>query len=485
MNRRAFLLAASGLTAAAITPEAVYAAAANAQPEWALAVGDIEADLAPQPLKLIHGRAPEGLSGTLYRNGPARFRRPGANATHWFDGDGLMRAFQLRDGQAQLRARFVDTAKRRADTAANAVITPGFGTKGGAGAHIGGNDDTNAANTSVIAVGGQLWALWEAGSPYAMDRDSLVTLGPKTLRPDLAHMPFTAHPRIEPTGRIWNLGQNGKDCIVWRIAPSGELEKAELIELPRASYIHDFTATDRHLIIVLQPWVQDHFELPYANSLTWRPELATQVLVLDKDDLSRRKVYELPAFFFFHLGDAWADSAGAIHFDACIDADAGFAASGASALLTGRYTPGPAPRLVLVSLGVDGLATMTPSGGPGEFPRADARFAGGQRRFTTHSAVRSASKPLFQGVAVTDWTSQTTQTFDYGVHQAAEELLFVPRPGGSDEFDGWLIGSSLNLKARATELHVFDARRVAEGPLASWRAQAALPVGFHGAFVQA
>ena len=485
MDRRAFLFAASGLAAAALTPEAVYAAAANSAPDWLLATGDIEADLSPQPMTLIHGRAPEGLAGTLYRNGPAKFRRPGGNATHWFDGDGLMRSFRIQDGQARLAGRFVDTPKRRADTAANAVVTPGFGTKALPGAHIGDNDDTNAANTSVIAVGGELWALWEAGSPFVMDRDSLATVGPKTFSPDLAHMPFTAHPRIEPNGRIWNLGQNGKQCIVWRVAPTGDLEKAEVIELPRASYIHDFTATDRHLVIVLQPWIQDHFQLPYAASLTWRPELATQVLVLDKDDLTKRRVFELPAFFFFHLGDAWADKAGAIHFDACIDSDASFAAAGASAILTGQYKKGPAPKLVLISLGADGLATMTPSGGAGEFPRADARFAGAARRYTTHSDVRSETKPLFQGVAVTDWQAQTTQRFDYGAHQAAEELLFTPRPGAAEEFDGWLIGTTLNLKARATELHVFDARHVADGPVASWRAQATLPVGFHGAFVKA
>jgi all-trans-8'-apo-beta-carotenal 15,15'-oxygenase len=40
------------------------------------------------------------------------------------------------------------------------------------------------------------------------------------------------------------------------------------------------------------------------------------------------------------------------------------------------------------------------------------------------------------------------------------------------------------VKARATELHVFDARRVEAGPLVSWRASAALPVTFHGCFAQ-
>lgn len=62
--------------------------------------------------------------------------------------------------------------------------------------------------------------------------------------------------------------------------------------------------------------------------------------------------------------------------------------------------------------------------------------------------------------------------------------MFAPRPGGSAAFDGWLVGTTLNLKAKASELHVFDARRVADGPVCSLRAEAALPVSFHGNFVR-
>ena len=66
-----------------------------------------------------------------------------------------------------------------------------------------------------------------------------------------------------------------------------------------------------------------------------------------------------------------------------------------------------------------------------------------------------------------------------------EEAVFVPRPAGTDELDGWLLAPSVNLLARATELHVFDARRVASGPICTWRADVVLPVSLHGAFVSA
>jgi all-trans-8'-apo-beta-carotenal 15,15'-oxygenase len=66
-----------------------------------------------------------------------------------------------------------------------------------------------------------------------------------------------------------------------------------------------------------------------------------------------------------------------------------------------------------------------------------------------------------------------------------EEAVFVARPDGSAELDGWLLAPSVNTRAKATELHVFDARRIAEGPLCTWRADRVLPVSLHGTFVRA
>ncbi|MFN7397738.1 MAG: carotenoid oxygenase family protein [Sandaracinobacter sp.] len=48
-----------------------------------------------------------------------------------------------------------------------------------------------------------------------------------------------------------------------------------------------------------------------------------------------------------------------------------------------------------------------------------------------------------------------------------------------------LVGTTRNLKARATELHILDAARITAGLIASCRADVALPVGFHGCFAPA
>ena len=227
MNRRQMLHSLSGIALASVVgPEVAHAraqlaAGADAGIDWRVAFADLDADVARAPMRLVEGRAPAGLAGSLYRNGPGKFHRPGGSVDHWFDGDGLMRAFRVADGKATLEARFVDTAKRRTDSAAGAVVTPGFGTPTRPGARLAGNDDANAANISVMPVGDELWALWEAGSPIAMDPRDLSTKGVKTLRPDLAQMPFLAHPRSDPGGDIWSLGVSGAKAIVWRVGRDG------------------------------------------------------------------------------------------------------------------------------------------------------------------------------------------------------------------------------------------------------------------------
>ena len=129
MDRRALLGSAmlAGLTV--IAPDQALAGAAPA--DWTLGVADIDADIPPAAMTRVAGRAPAGLAGTLYRNGPAKFRRAGGASGHWFDGDGLVRKFTLGAGGATLAARFVDTPKRRLETSLDSIVIPGFGTNRG------------------------------------------------------------------------------------------------------------------------------------------------------------------------------------------------------------------------------------------------------------------------------------------------------------------------------------------------------------------
>ena len=485
LARRNFLLGAAATAAAAVlTPDVVRAAQAlEAASDWSLATGDVEGDVAPRALRLVHGRAPEGLKGTLYRNGPAKFRRPGGSSQHWFDGDGMMRRWHLEDGEVQLTARFADTPKRRQEAEVGSMLMPGFGTLADPRARIGSADDASPANTSVIKVGDAIWALWEAGSPLEMDAVTLETRGFVTLSPELKAMPFLAHPKIEPDGRIWNLGVAEDYAMIYRLAADGRLEDSEMIRLPSTSYVHDFTATDRHLVILLQPWVKTTRVMPLSKAYQWLPDMGSKVLVIDKADLSQRRIFELPPIGFFHVGEAWEDASGTLCFDVAAHRDMRFAAHGAEEVLNGQPIGAEPAEMAMVVLTPDGKGRLERTGVVGEFPRSDPRRAGLERRYSLHTTGERKDKPLASATAVTDWKTGQTRQFDFGAGHVVDEMVYVPKPGSTREDEAWLVGPTINLKAGVSELHVLDLARVEDGPVCTWQADVALPAAFHGNWV--
>ena len=133
-------------------------------------------------------------------------------------------------------------------------------------------------------------------------------------------MPFSAHPRIEPDGTMWNFGVTSSKGLlsIYRIKPSGELAAATTIAVPDIAMVHDFAVTERHLVFLLPPFVFDqekfHAGRTFLESHDWKPQLGLRVLVLDKDRLDAPRWFELPPGFVFHIGNA-CEEGGVIRLD--------------------------------------------------------------------------------------------------------------------------------------------------------------------------
>lgn len=122
--------------------------------------------------------------------------------------------------------------------------------------------------------------------------------------------------------------------------------------------------------------MQDGIKFPLSTAMSWKPELGTRVLVIDMDDLTKRRVFELPAFSFFHMADGWEEKDGTIRFDGCIEADPTIGQRAASALLRGQHIKAPTPMLTQFVLRPDGKAEMLMARVAAEFPANDNRMAG-------------------------------------------------------------------------------------------------------------
>jgi all-trans-8'-apo-beta-carotenal 15,15'-oxygenase len=479
LSRRGFL----GASAIALGAAAAGPALAKPAGDWRIGFRTPTAQgLGPARMRRVSGRMPKGFSGTLYRNGPAQLTYGTTPVGHWFDGDGMVHRIRFGEGEVMHAARFVGTPKRKAEQAAGKFLSGGFGSRADPSFVIDSPDATNAANTSVMMAGGELLALWEAGSAWRVDPVTLESRAPKVWREDLAGMPFLAHPKREPDGRVWNLAMGAGRIGVYRISPSGDLEDFTMVETGVTAYLHDFAITETKILILLQPWVAGEFSLPFISAYRWRPEQGLRVLILDKADLSKRRWAQAPARAFYHTGGAWEDTDGTIRVDAVFYPEPVLGMGGAVDLIRGESTgPGfPTGRLSMLEIPPAGDARIEETLLGGEFPQVDPRRQGLSRRLTAIASEDAPGRPGATALSVFDWDTGATSRHRFGASHIVEEHLFVPKPGGTGESDAWLVGTALNLRAAAMEVSIFDAARLGDGPVGVWRADYAWPLGFHG-----
>jgi all-trans-8'-apo-beta-carotenal 15,15'-oxygenase len=498
MNRRSFL---SGLALAAsssaLAPAKVWAgdtgglstadafAARRANEPWLMGWENAPGELDRSALT-IEGRLPSALRGSFFRNGPAQHSRGTVRYDHWFDGDGMIHRWGLGEGRVSYKNRFVKTAKRDAEVAAGRFIYPAGGTEIPGSAGVTSPDGINVANTSILAVGDKIWALWEGGSPTRMDAKTLETEGFVTLADNLRGAPFSAHPRVGSDGRIWNIGSLGSMMAVYRLKPDGSLDGVKLHAIPQVGLIHDFILTHKSVVVILPSTTLISGDEPLFTRVLGVAGQAMRVVVFDRETLLQTRSADLPPGYVFHFGNGWEDDVGTIRFDMCQSPD-----------LDHLQRMRPVMRGDLAALGqgntVSKMVTIPVTGDVGleviaaatEFPRINPNFNTRHNRYVyaaTQTAPGAGSIWL-DGLVKMDLRSGRNQRFAFGDGWLAEEHVFVPRPGATREDDGWLVGTALNYKRSQTCLNIFRADHLTDGPIARAWLDVAMPLGFHGQFV--
>ena len=489
ISRRDALRAAASLPLLLAARSAGAAAPAATHEGAALAFATAQAERLSAPLQTLRGRLPSELTGVLWRNGPAEHDRFGHRYGHWFDGDGMMQAFRFDGSGVSHRARILDTPKRRRETEAGRRMLPAFGSMPPDPAETRRPDDMNVANTAMLVHAGRHMALWEGGSALAFDPETLDAGGFVEWRKDIAGAPFSAHPKVEADGTMWNIGYlpvPRPALVFYRIDPAGRLAKVNVLPVSPLGITHDFVVTKRRLVVLLTPFVLDLEKFASGHTAildahVWRPELGVRVLVVDKDSLEVERRHELPPGFHFHHGNGWEEADGTIRLDLCQAPDPSFVTRDLRNVMQGETrfrSAHPVYRRVV----------LRPDGGAeyehgetvaADFPRIDPRRLG--RRHDMTFALAGVPEPV-------DWPLRRVVRFgpgevdgwDWPRHRIPEEHVFVPR--GPGEGEGWLLGPFLDLRRRTSGLAVFEAQRLADGPVWEGILPYPLPLGLHGTF---
>lgn len=442
----------------------------------------------------IRGKMPTDLRGNLYRNGPARHEIGDFRYKHWFAGDGMVQSYQFTDVGIQHQAKMIETKKYVAERQQGRALYSGFASTPPNPAPVTSPDSVNVANISVLPHNGKLFALWEAGSPWEMDPDTLETKGLYAYSRETRGLPFSAHPRVEPDGTIWNFGyaSAAKKLIFWHINATGVLVKVGAVPCDPISMPHDFLVTEKHIAIMISPFHYEGGSDSFLDAHQWHPDQLTKLLVIDKHDFGNPRWFELPAQWVFHFSNAYEEN-NVIHFEGARAPDPLEMTERIPALMQGTVDRGHGEsRLFHYQIDLNkGRASEVVLFGPelqSEFPAVDPRVSCRRHHrtvmMTTDRNQPPASHPMLNAVSVYDDRKSDIDTFVYPDSHMPEEHLFIPAPNSQPETQGWVVGTAVNYKKQRTELSVFDIRGVSDGPIYTAELPYMLPLGLHGKFVQ-
>ena len=211
---------------------------------------------------------------------------------------------------------------------------------------------------------------------------------------------------------------------------------------------------------------------------------------MEKADITKRRVFELPPQAVFHVGNAHETADGQVVLSYVGAPDAWFLDAGAVALMNGQAATGSRSSTHIARLDMaTGHASTQNLHDSVEFPRIDPRRIGLPARWLLSAASWTPEHrnghALLHGLQLRDTQGGAVRRFDYGAHTAVEEHVVVPKPGGRGELDAWLLGTTFDSRTQTTVLNLLDAARIEDGPIAQATLPYVLPLGFHGNFTAA
>lgn len=229
------------------------------------------------------GQIPPAIDGTFYRIQPDhRFPPLFADDIH-FNGDGAVTAIRISQGHADMRHRYVHTARYTHETAARRSLFGRYRNPFTDHESVRGVIRT-ASNTNVTFHRGVLLASKEDGPPYALDPTTLATLGRYDFEGQIRTPTFTAHPKFDPrTGEMvcfaYEAGGDGNDAsddvVVWTIDRDGRKIEECWYKAPFCGMIHDCGISENYVVLPLTPIKADaerlrkggnHFAVSFVSS---------------------------------------------------------------------------------------------------------------------------------------------------------------------------------------------------------------------------
>lgn len=460
---------------------------------------DLDNEVEHHPCK-IQGTIPAWLSGTLLRNGPAKFTVGGEKRVSWFDGLAMLHAFEFSPEKVLYSNRFLRCEQYYIMIKEKSLNFSGFAQdpcpvvfKNQTSRFIP-NEMKNIACASVTIqdYANKMVALTEIPLPVVFDPKTLATIGNFEYSDNLPKSQIweSAHALHDlATGETFNyLIEFGRQSyyVIWKMrdhSDTREIVNKIPVDLP--AYMHSFALTEHYQILVEFPFVVNpidlmHHKKPFIFNYKWKPERGTTFYVTDRSTGELVAKIKDDAFFAFHHVNAY-DKDGQIYLDIVTEPNTDIIKlvteterDKKKVLEIGKTKL----QRFIIDMSTKTLAKETIFNNTLELPRVPADRTAHEYRYcyaidpefpNTINDIR----PLYK----IDVSAKTSQKWEKAGCFPGEPI-FVARPEGKEEDDGIVLSLVLDLINHTSFLLILDAHTMQE--IARAEAPHAVPLGLHG-----
>jgi carotenoid cleavage dioxygenase len=347
----------------------------------------------------------------------------------------------------------------------------------------------DASSTDVIVHRGiALTSFYQCGDLYRIDPYSANTLGKESWNGRFpVDWGVSAHPKVDnKTGELLFFNYSKQDPYMRYgvVDESNELAHYVDIPLPGPRLPHDMAFTENYVILNDFPLFWDPALLEHdVHMPRFYPDMPSRFAVLPRRGATGDiRWFEADPTFVLHFTNAYED--------------------GDEIVLDGFFEGDPQPldtggtkwERLFRFLALDRLQTRLHrwrfnlvtgavkeeqlSESVTEFGTINPEYAATNYRYT-YAATGKPGWFLFDGLVQHDLLTGNEQGYSFGEGVYGSETAMAPRVGSTGEDDGYLVTLTTDMNADASYCVIFDAARVADGPVCKLQLPERISSGTH------